>query len=347
MLVRARTLSIFSWWCLMGLVLSACPAYAEAAAVVREGGWRVVERNGKKMIEMSAIITNNSPRQAQYAVRFVVERKATPEDLLVFRTPAGKPDSEDWVAVSAVTVQSGVVAPGASAGVSAEAPYEALSPGAAHRFRAEIVAGATGERLPESILMPRTLPLLVVGGLTGLAAQGGSASHAAAVGLLGGSGVMAGRHEAHRVNGEWVENGSGTITLWVAQGPAVLSYAYTARGSSSATLAATATAEGQLTTGDGSSLPIHLTSATAQITFPGLRQEIGPVIHRSGATATGVFSAIVGGEACHGVLTLTNGTGTLDPVTGQGEHRFDIRFTPAAESRSALDTVLSSAVTLK
>ena len=345
MLLRARTLSIYSWWCLMGLILSACPAYAEAAAVVREGGWRVVEREGKKMIEMSAIIINNSPRQAEYSVRFVVERKATPEDLLVFRTPAGKLDSEDWIAVSAVTVQSGVVAPGASAAVSAEAPYETLSPGAAHRFRAEIVESATGGRLTGAILVRQTFPLLAVGGLAGLVAQDGSASHATSVGLLGGSGVMVGRHEAHRVNGEWVENGSGTIALWAAQGRVVLAYTYTARGSSSATLTATATAEGQLTGAEGSSLPIHLTSATAQITFPGLRQEIGPVIHRSRATATGVFCATVGSETCQGFLTLTNGTGTLDAVTGQGEHRFDIRFTPAAKSRLALDTVLSSAVT--
>ena len=341
MLVRTRTLSIFSWWCLMSLVLSARPAQAEAVVAVREGGWRVVERGGKKMIEMSANIVNGSPRQAQWDVRFVVERRATPEVSAGNR--ASQPDSENWIAVSIVAARSELVAPGASAVVSAEVPYEVLIPGVPHRFRAEVSDDATGARVSQSVLMERTIPLLMLGGLAGLATESGGASHAASANLLGGAGVMAGRHEAHRVNGEWAENGSGTITLWVAQGRVVLDYSYTARGSSSANLTATATAGGQLTTANGSLIPIQLTSATAQITFPGLRQEVGSIIHRSRATATGVFAATVGTEACHGVLTLTNGTGTLDPITGLGEHRFDIRFTEAAENRSALNTVLSSA----
>ncbi len=240
MQVRTRTLSALSWCCLMSLMLSARPACAEPAFALGEGGWRVVEQDGRKLIEMSASITNTGPHQAEFGVRFVVERRTAPEASA--SAPVSRPEPEEWVAVSTVVAQSKPLDPGASAVVRAEAPYEVLSPGAPHRFRVEVSEGAAAEGTTGSVFLEQTLPLLVLGGFAGLVTQNGPTSHITSGYVLHSAGVMAGRHEAHRVNGEWVENGSGTIRSWALQGQLVLYYTYTARGSSAATMAATATA---------------------------------------------------------------------------------------------------------
>ena len=153
-----------------------------------------------------------------------------------------------------------------------------------------------------------------------------------------GAGVMVGRHEAHRVSGEWVESGSGTIDLCRPDGCLLLDYTYSARGPNAATLAVSGTATGDLFRREGAPLPATVTSTSVEITFPGVRNENGQVIVRYGATATGTFVGSVGDTSWSGLVTLRNGTHTLDPATGEGEHRFDIQLVRAVSSAGPAPT---------
>lgn len=275
------------------------------------------------MLELSALVVNQSPEPTQCEVRFLVERKAQgipPDD-------DSSSAAERWEVVHTTTVKSGPLAPGASAVVMTEMGYELLAPGASHRFSVAIIDPATGGVLGCAAISRQVLPLLPAAGLGALASH--APSGAGLTANLHGAGTMVGQHEAHRVGEEWIETGTGTMALESSQGGVVLDYAYTFRGPSDTSLTATATADGQLIPFSGAPVPVAVTSATAQVTYLGTRQQVGTIIQREGGTATGVFAALLGGQSCRGVLTLSNGLQTLDLATGRGEHRFDVRFSEA------------------
>jgi len=186
---------------------------------------------------------------------------------------------------------------------------------------------ANGEPLAVAVTGPRS-PSAAAAPLVGPASEtSGLVAQAQSLARVSGSGTMSGVHQARRVGGEWVEDGSGTIRIYSPQGSMVLYYTYHSHGPSAATLTATATATGTYFQPKGPALPVKITSASAKMTFPGMRHQIGQVIRRTRATATGTFSGTVGGTPWNGSLQMTDGVQTLNLTTHTGSHSFDIQFT--------------------
>ncbi len=100
-------------------------------------------------------------------------------------------------------------------------------------------------------------------------------------------------------------------------------------------MTATATATGELVERQGTSVPAQISSASAEMTFPGFRRETNQIISRSGATATGTFAGTIGDVEWSGILTLREGTYTLDPATGKGEHSFRVQLVRAVSATPA------------
>ena len=314
--------------CCLALAASASPG---SQVTVVDNGWSVVEREGARTIEMRVIIANHGETPVRYQLLLSTEREQKSSS-----DGANSPSSpvvDGWVAVKTVRVAEGVLEPGTSVYEQADLVYDELVPGKAHRFRARVIDPDTGSELA-STQMTQAAALAAPGvGAVGLAAL--------SQGLLPGSrpggtsGVMVGTHEAHRINGEWTESGQGTITMATAEGQLQLEYTYHAQGLTAAELSATAQAHGELTANDGTAVPAEITSASATMTYPGFRRETDGIISRSGASATGTFTGTVGEVSWSGILTLKEGTYTLDPVTGLGEHSFEIQLVQAVASSAA------------
>jgi hypothetical protein len=293
----------------------------------------MVTQEGKRKVELRALVVNESRFPLRYEVRFVVECADRPAE----GARSGNSSREDrraaapvWSVAHKVSVRGGPVAPGASELVKAVVPYELLEPGKMCRYRATLANAATGAVLASAVITSLEMPLAAsaLAGAAFMASAAGAANALTAeAGPASVSGVMAGTHEARRVGNEWIERGSGTINVAGALGRMILSYTYNSHGPSAASLTATATGSGTLTPPHGTPMPVQIASATAQITAPGARQEEGAVITRSGAQATGTFSGTMGGRPWTGVLTMTDGVMTWSYITNTGTHRFNIRFT--------------------
>jgi hypothetical protein len=315
--------------CLATLALAAGIASATGRLALVDQGWRLLDEDGKRTVELNTVVVNECESPRDYAVDFVLECNerrpwATPASS---SEPTGDPAGQPWAAVTIISVMGGPLAPGASTAVTARLPYEMLATGKLYRFRAELPAYLSGLLQTAPSIAGQASPLLSGAQFAALTTVSQSFSSEHSAREVSGAGVMSGEHEAHRTAGEWVESGSGTIDATTRQGRLVLEYTYSSHGTSAATLVASATATGQLIQSDGEVVPVRITSASAQITFSGSRQEVGPIVRRSGATATGTFTGTVGGEIWTGLLTMRNGTHTLDPTTGIGQHSFDIQFT--------------------
>jgi hypothetical protein len=293
-------------------------------------GWRIVEEEGGRSLELRALVVNRGPSALEYEVRFLLESRGAAERPMSPRK--GKPGGVEsrWSVVHAVSVRGGRLLGGASSLVKGRIPYELLKPGREYRYRAELLDVSDGAALAAVVItgMQAALgPLAAVAGGAAVASQ--LFSRGAGAASISGSGTMEGQHEAQRVNGEWVEHGWGTITIAGPQGSLVLDYTYESRGPSAATLRATATGTGTLVRPEeeGAPLPVEINSASAEMTLPGAREQTGEVIRRTGCWATGTFAGTVGERVCQGLLTMTQGEMTLDLSTNTGTHSFAIQFT--------------------
>ncbi|MBN1460022.1 MAG: hypothetical protein JXA57_10815 [Armatimonadetes bacterium] len=315
------------------VVLLCCFAVAASASpgsqvTVIDNGWSVIEREGARTVEMSVIIANHGETPVRYQLLLSAERAEKPSSDGV-NSPTSQ-GADTWVAVKTVCAAEGVLEPGTSVCEQADLVYDELVPGKAHRFRARVIDPGTGAELA-SAQLTRAAALAAPGvGGVGLAAL--SQGVLPGSGQGGASGVMVGTHEAHRINGEWTETGQGTITMATAEGQLRLDYTYHAQGPTAAELSATAQAHGELTANDGTPVPAEISSASATMTYPGFRRETDGIISRSGASATGTFAGTVGEVSWSGILTLQEGTYTLDPATGTGEHSFEIQLVHAVAS---------------
>ena len=306
---------------------------ADSVTLVNPERRIVVDVHGKRVVQLSAVVVNHGESPLVCSVQFIVEQRETgsARGIVVVSKTGSAPESQRWVAVKTISVAANLPAGAASAYVQAVFPYDELIPGKLYRFRAKVVDPKTGIE-PASANVARLSDSAARG--AGLTALGVVSSGLPADGRsrASGSGVMVGHHEAHRINGEWIENGSGTISMGVSDGHLHLQYTYSARGPSTTELAAEATATGEMVRQDGSSVPVEISSASAQMTFPGFRREADGIISKSGARATGTFAGTIDGTQWSGVLTLRRGTYTLNPDTGRGEHRFEIQLVRAVSS---------------
>ena len=329
MLMRARKLGLSLGVCFVIVVLAAGAASAAGYVSLVDQGWRLLDEAGQRTVELNTMLVNEGESPQEYTVHFVVEctERAPQANLASLSKPTGNPNGHPWGVVTTVSVLGGPLAPGASTVVKARLPYELLTAGKLYRFRAELADHLDDVLQISTKAAGATSPFLAGAEFAALIASSKSSLTGHAAPAVSGSGVMAGEHEAHRAGGEWVESGSGTIEASTRQGRLVLQYAYSSHGASAASLVATATASGQLIRPGGEAVPVEITSASARMTFPGARQEVGPIIRRSGATATGTFTGTVGDKLWTGLLTMRNGTQTLNPSTGTGQHSFDIQFT--------------------
>jgi hypothetical protein len=329
-----RSSRLMAVLCALSLLLGALPLTASAGSAAQgitlaDQGWRVVQQQGKKQIEVRVLVTNQTKAPLRYQVRFFMEVREPS------KAAAEAAKDAIWSTLKTVTVEGGPLAPGASQAVTGLFPYELLQKDRAFRFRAELVESDSGAVLGAAAITAKAGALLSGAGAVAAAAVAGvGLSRLAATGhetpstpAPSGSGTMSGQHESRRVNGQWVEHGSGTIDVTGPSGRLVLEYSYDAQGASASDVTASATASGQLIPAAGEPQAVNITSASAQISRPGLRQQSGQTVTRVGGYATGTFSGTVGGTSWTGVLTLSDGDMTLDLSTGQGTHEFQVQFT--------------------
>lgn len=347
MKVRSDLLGLALAGCLVAVLLPAQALGATGQLSLFDQGWRVQEREGKRVVEVQALVVNGSQLPVEYKVRFILESQEMPRigpDLLSAKAAA--PPAPAWSVVQTSIVPGGPLAPAAVEEASAALPYELLAPGKAYRFRAELVDAASGDVVASEAIRP-------AGGRFGASRARASAetvrppavrpgASSTAVGVPAdrqlvaahdtetscGSGTMSGTHTAVRLNGMWSEWGSGKITLLTnPAGIMKLDYQYTSTGDSAANLVAQATATGSWRRYDGKVEPVTIASATANMTYAGDRQQDGHLVTRTNATATGTFTGTVGGKTWTGLLTITAGTQTLDLSSNTGSHSFEIQFT--------------------
>lgn len=320
------------------LFLSAAAAAAKDFTLADQG-WRILEQEGTRVVEMRVLLTNNSSTALDYEVRFRVEGDGTPVEVATSgesATPAAARPTPEWQVTDTISVKGGPLQPGKSEVVKAVFPHEVLQPGRACRFIAELVAPGTDRVLATATITAAKITaagaalsggkLLAALGAAAVAAGGGGGGGEQPA-TVSGSGTMVGTHESHRVSDEWVEHGSGDIDVTSADGHLVLHYTYDAYGADASSLSASATATGTFTPVSGAAEAVTITTAAAQITRAGARQQSGPVITRTGAVATGTFSGTVGSRPWSGVLTMGDGTMTLNVNTDTGTHQFSIQFT--------------------
>ncbi len=276
-------------------------------------GWRVTDQAGQRVVELRAQVLEADATAAHHALRFVVESRQAPQSV------TESAETESWQALSTV--------PGDDSGV-ATLPYALLTPGRLYRFRAELVDTVSGAVIGQTpvtrdsgLLSAASVPVAPTGGNVDLDRELRDLA-------LKGTGEMEGVHTAQRVGNNWVESGSGDITITSPNGRLLLHYTYTAQGASAASLTATATATGTFTLKNKKqSFAVTISNATAQITAAGHRRQRGTVIRRTGSKATGTFTGTVGTLPVSGLLTLTDGSQTLDLGTNTGKHEFTIQFT--------------------
>ena len=352
------------WWgvlvaCSAVLMLAACSWWAGAEATGQSGaaaaavrpngdysltdqGWRVVEQDGKRLIEMQVLLTNKGRAPLVYEIRFLVEcQPAQPAGRQA--GPSTRKSEPEWAVVGMVPVKGGPLGPGKSEVVKATVPYALLQPGEASRFEVQLLKPGSDNVLAAVVLTAAkgsaAAAALVAAKV--IAAAGAAAAVAGAGGggeetpvqppgpsTLSGSGTMTGQHESQRSGDEWVETGSGDIDVTSAQGHLVLHYTYEAHGPDAGSLTASATATGTFSPASGGATEtVTISSATAQISRNGDRQQDGQVVTRTGCQATGTFSGTVGSRAWSGLLTMTDGAMTLDLSSNIGTHQFNIQFT--------------------
>jgi len=315
------------------LVLGSAVANAAAQYQIINQGWGIVEIEGKKYVELRALVINRSKEPLDYEVRFMVDAgpgSARAEVAPVTGQPGAPAQTAQKPARRVYTVKGGPLAPGASAPVKVTFPYEEMKAGVPLRFSAELVNLSTGAVLGSAAIAAIHAPFVgaAMAGAGLLAAAGAfGGGGGAEVITANGSGTMAGEHSAEWVGDGWQEQGTGTITVTGAGGTMVIEYTYQSEGADVSQLASTGTGTGTLTRPDSSVVAVEITTATAQMQTPGDRFEDGGVITRSGTFATGTFSGTVGGVPWSGVLTMSNGVMTLDTATNTGDHTFDIQFT--------------------
>jgi hypothetical protein len=277
-------------------------------------------------VELSVLVVNESQSPLSYEVRFIVEsREHARSDQP--KQADGRSTEPAWTILSTIPVRGGPIAPGASIPVKATVPQELLAWGKEYRYRAELIDLSTGMVVGTAVLSSLAKTILPAVAAAGLAVGAVAALSGESSPSTSGSGTMVGTHECQWVDGEWVEHGSGTIDVTTPQGRMVLQYSYDSRGPSAAGLRATATATGQLTPPQGGPLSVEITSASAQTTTSGAREQTGSLVRRTGAAAAGTFSGTVGGKPWAGVLTMTDGDMSLDLDSGTGDHSYTIRFT--------------------
>ncbi len=296
-------------------------------------GWGIVEIDGKKCVELRALVVNPTDEPLKYEVRFIVE--TGPAGARVKAKRAGERtgaagETGERSGRRVYRVRGGPLAPGASEPVKVTFPSDETKPGVALRFSAELVNLSTGAVLGTAAITAIHAPFIgaAVAG-AGLLAASGAFGGGGGEGKItaSGTGTMEGRHTAQWVGDGWREQGSGTITVTGAEGTMVIHYTYHSQGPNVSELVATATGSGTLTRPDSTVVPVEITSATARMQTPGDRIEAGGTITRSGSFATGTFRGTVGGLPWTGVITMSNGVMTFDTATGAGEHTFDIQFT--------------------
>ncbi len=347
MKVRSDLLGLALVGCLVAVLLPAEALGATGQISLFDQGWQIQEREGKRVVEVQALVVNGSQSPVEYQVRFILESQEMPRiGPALLSAKAAAPPAAVWSVVQTSIVPGGPLAPAAVEGASAALPYELLAPGKAYRFRAELVDAAHGDVVASEAIRPAGGRFGAVGARASAeavkppAVRPGASSSAVGMPVdrqlvaahdsdtSCGSGTMSGTHTAVRLNGMWSESGSGTMTLLThPAGIMELDYQYTSAGGSAANLVAQATATGSWTRENGKVEPVTITSAVANMTYAGDRQQEGHLVTRTNATATGTFSGTVGGKTWTGLLTITAGTQTLDLSSNTGIHSFQIRFT--------------------
>jgi hypothetical protein len=290
------------------------------------------------------LVINDTPTALSYRLRFMAEQSDPSAASLADRPrgapaapggPAAAPATEQaaapkaapWKILQTIEVRGGPVSAGASQEATASFGESVLVPGKACRFRAELLEDPSGAVLAEVLVTKeQNRPMLLWMPAAALAlATGGGSGNASQV--LNGSGTMEGAHQARRVGSQWIEQGQGIIRVTGRDWSMTIDYTYESQGPNAATLVAVAKGTGQAQFVGKPTVPVTITSATAAIGAGGSRQQTGSVVVRTGCTATGTFDGQMGDARYRGVITMTNGTQTLDLATHAGEHRFDIQFT--------------------
>ncbi len=310
-------------------VLPSRAADTPASALVDQH-WTIVGLDPQRVIELRVLVANNTSSPLKYHVRFIAEWA---EAATLPVAPAGDAPGKatQWWPVQILVVHGGPLAAGASEVVAEKLPADVLEAPKAYRFRAELLDGASGAVLAETFVTRKddqgAVKWLPAAALALLAGGGGSGSSGDTPGSWTGSGTMVGTHEAQRVGSEWVEHGSGVITITGRGFQMVIDYTYDSHGPNAAALTAAGTGVGTIARPGQPSLPVNITSATAEMTAAGDRHQSGSVVTRTHCAATGTFDGMAGDHSYRGTITMTNGTQTLDLATHRGDHRFDIQFT--------------------
>jgi hypothetical protein len=314
----------------------ASAASERAASPLVDQHWWIVGLDPQRTIQLHVLVANHTPDPLRYHVRFTAEWAETAA--LAAAASEAQGDSEAppvttvWRPVQIVMVPGGPLAVGASDSVAEELPADILEAPKAYRFRAELLDAESGEVLAETFITKqddRGAAWLPAAGLAAVLvgnAAGPGSSHDRPEPLTG-SGTMVGTHEAQRVGSEWVEHGSGVITITGHNFQMVIDYTYDSHGLNAASLSATGTGAGTITRPGRPPVPVSITSATAAMAAAGDRHQSGSLVTRTHCAATGTFDGMAGDERYRGTVTMSNGTQTLDLVTHKGDHRFDIQFT--------------------
>ena len=348
--VRVHLLGLALLLLLAVAALAPRGALAASEFSLIDQGWQIVEEDGKRSIEVSAMVVNQSQAPLKYEVRFVVERA---DDALRAAAPAANTSGEEqpvWSVVQATSVRGGPVAPGTHEIAKATFPHGVLEPGKAHRFRSElseaegsadaptgpIMADAVltslgspfaptatlgGFRLPPMSLpttdgtrLPHPSPRDAIGSPTPVAA-------AATVGF----GTISGPHWSLHDGTSWLEYGKGLITVkghgWTMAGE----YYYKATGEDAERLTATFLPVGSWAEYHGPEgwYDVRFGPTTVTMEKAGARHEVGDVVYRYGARAAGTFEATMTKQAgppgdgqpvivWSGTLSLYNGKMSLD-----------------------------------
>jgi hypothetical protein len=321
-------------------LLSVVPSAAAetAAPPLVDQHWSIVGLGAERTIQLRVLVANETSSPLMYHVRFTAEWA---EAAALAAAPVGQTQRESpppatvaWRPVQILMVHGGPLAAGASDSIAEELPADILRAPKAYRFRAELLDGDSGEVLAETLVTKQDdraagwVPAAALAAVLVGSATGPDSSHDRPEPLTG-SGTMVGTHEARRVGSEWVEHGSGVITVTGRNFQMVIDYTYDSHGMNAASLSATGAGTGTVTRPGRPLLPVNITSATAAMSAAGDRHQSGSLVTRTHCAATGTFDGMAGDGRYRGTITMTNGTQTLDLVTHKGDHRFDIQFTAA------------------
>ena len=317
MSVRVHHLGLAFLVMLAVAVLLPRAALAASEFSLIDQGWQIVEQDGKRTIEVSAMVINESQASLEYEVRFIVERaESMPE--VAESAEAAEPAEPVWSVVRTASVHGGPLAPSGSDTVTGTFPHEVLVPGKAHRFRSELseaegsADAPTGPVMADAVLTSLGSPFAPTATLGGFrlpplslpptdetrlphlsprdAIAGPGLSAASTIGF----GTLNGQHWSHRQGGYWHEVGAGSIYMKDRGWAMSLEYAYYATGLDAEDLSAdfipTLTGGTYWSPGEGK-YDIRFLAAEAQMLKAGLRHDVGSVRYSQGARAAGSFTA--------------------------------------------------------